>query len=335
MRELRVPDLPADAQERRALLNRDFSSLLVVDARHRDDGWCLEILRPDTLDVFVDPQIAEGLRLFGGVAPEAVGDFVREEQGFQLSLEDSWTAHAFSSWLARAGPRPRAVILHADDHTDFDSPHLAYGTEGLIDLLAGDAVDLAKPSTVAAAVSSGAIGVAGFFAPFLPLFDELEIRHLRRTVPSDSEGWRALLPLTKPDIICRPGVPRPALHLGDKGTGNGAPLRYVATSDPDEWARGLPDLPVLFHFDLDYLSNRFNGDSDWNAVPDRHDPSTKEVARMLRSMFDALEQNTDAAQVEAAAVAVSPGFFPAEHWQPTLGSIRRRLPSLTSHRQSG
>jgi len=328
-----VKALPAEARERENLLCEYFSSLLVAEAEQANGGgWVVSVTRPETLDVFVDPELERGLDWLGGIRPDEVGLRVWGDHGFQLSLEDSWTAYSWSRWLRDQRPSgtTRAVILHVDDHYDFESPHLAIGAADFRDLITGQPVVLAAPNTVESAIRSGAIGVAGFFAPFLRSFDELEIRHLRRAIPSKVAGWHALIPTELPDSLLSPEAHRPAMKLGPSGVGRESALRYFATTDPASWLSGLPDWPALVHMDLDYLNNRFNGDSDWKSAPDRHDPPAESVEQRLIEILDALHASPVTTQIQDFAVALSPGFFPAEFWSGTVDLLHARVPSLIS-----
>jgi hypothetical protein len=322
-----VQTLPGDASKRDELLGAYFSSLVVADSEPaRPTGWQVTVTRPDSLGVFVDPGLKLGLDALGGIPPTEIGLRVWRNPVFQLSLEDSWTAYSWSCWLGGRARQPRqVVILHADDHLDFDSPHLALEPGQLRDLITGDAVDLSAPPTVKSAVVSSGIGVAGFFAPMIRSFDEMEIRHLRHAVPLGGAGWHALRVTDIVDSILRPGARRPAIEIGQPDVGKTHPLRYLSTSEPAAWLSNLPDWPILLHVDLDYLSNRFNGDSDWESAPKRHDPSAVEVAQALGAMLDALDACPGKGQIEDIAIALSPGFFPAEFWTATVETLGSRL----------
>jgi hypothetical protein len=330
MTQVRVAELPAEDEERAKLLNGYFSSLLVADAQPAGDGgWIIDVERPDDLEVFVDPGLADVLGKMGVIQAREIGLHVWNRDGFQLALEDSWTALSWSRWLSmrERDDAPDAVVLHVDDHRDFQSPHLALGPDGFTDLITGEPVLLHRPATVRDAVRSGAIGVAGFFAPFVRRFGSLEVRHLRAGISAEGEGWRPLLARDQIDGVLRPGHPRPAIELGAPGKGEGAALRYMATSDLQRWLRDLPRLPVLLHIDLDYLSNRFNGDSDWQRGP-RHDPPPEVVRETVIGLFDALEASGVAQAIVDVAVALSPGFFPAEYWLQTIAIVEERVSRL-------
>jgi hypothetical protein len=334
MTQVRVPELPAEDEARAELLRSYFSSLLIADAEPADGaGWIIDVRRPEDLEVFVDPGLEEVLGKLGRIPASEIGMQVWERDGFQLALEDSWTALSWSRWLSRrASPEPPdAVVLHVDDHRDFDSPHLAIESSGFTDLITGEPVLLEQPATVHDAVRSGAIGVAGFFAPFLHRFRLLEVRHLRAGVPPHNEGWCPLLMRENVDRVLRPGQERPAIELGAPGEGTHAAHRYMATSDLERWLRDLPPLPMLLHIDLDYLCNRFNGDSDWHSSSG-HDPPPVVVREALTDLFDALEASEAATAIENVAIALSPGFFPAEHWLQAIATVEERAPRLGPER---
>lgn len=335
MNRFRLADLPTDPVKRDELLRSHFSSLLVVASEPTDQGdFEVAISRPELLEAFVDPGLGPVLVSLGVHEPAQIGEAVWQEDGFQLSLEDSWTAVSWSRWLAAQQVRSRqqAVILHVDDHYDFEAPHIALEETQFRDLFTARTVSLLDPPSVAAAVSSGAIGVAGFFSPFLRCFDEIEIRHLRTRVPAGVSGWHELTTTVTNDPLFN--VPRPGLRLGPDVGARGVPLRYLGTSVVDDWLEGLPDWPVLLHVDLDYLSNRYNGDSDWHLAQPEHDPLEAVVHARLDEVLDGLEGAGDALRVENISIALSPGFFPAEWWSGVLSTLRERVPQLIRQSKS-
>jgi hypothetical protein len=83
----------------------------------------------------------------------------------------------------------------------------------------------------------------------------------------------------------------------------------------------LPDAPALLHIDLDFFNNRYNGDSNWRTRPNRHDPPLADILASVDGVFTALAASGVAERVVDMSVAISPRFFPAEFWEPTVKAI--------------
>lgn len=316
--------LPADPAERSRRLQAYFGDLIPT-ATATGEGWSIELRRSQLADFYVDPVLEQGLAWWGPGG--SVGDIhrlVRREREFQLSLDDSWTLYDWSLWLAerrRRGEAPEGVtILHVDDHTDFMTPRVARDGTSWSDLITGHPCDLLAPETVQASILSGAVGIGSFMAPLLHHVPRCEFRHLSQSVNRRTpDPVRCIALPIEEDTLLRPGALRPGVSLEpwDADQRGGAFHRYVVTHRPDEWVEALPEWPILLHIDMDYFNNRFDRDSDWHLSADlRHDPCLASMSGTLDALFLALNRAGVTRRIESAAVALSPGFFPAEFWQP-------------------
>ncbi|HET9895052.1 MAG TPA: GNAT family N-acetyltransferase [Streptosporangiaceae bacterium] len=232
------------------------------------------------------------------------------------------------------------VVLHADDHQDLMPPRLVARGGALVDLITGRPFDLYRPATVDSAVRSGGISMGSFIVPVLTASRPVHIRHLRMPSGRAQGNQRYRLLLTHdPDTLLAPNEPRPAAELSHLDT----PLRadqtlvgsYMLTESPGNWIKDLPhDAVLLLHVDCDYFNNRYDGDSDWRNHPVLHDPPKEIVRRVVGQLCDAIREV--GSPFDHAAIALSPGFFPAEYWQSTVESlletitIRRNQPSEKS-----
>ena len=176
--------LPEDETERDRVLQEYVAERGPHAARRPDGEWDVEIRTPPRLDYYIDPDIRAGLDWWNGFAQVTrVRDipFAKTSvRGVQVSMSDAWTALSWSRWLARAKDNRRPVILHVDDHSDLMSPRLRQEPNGVYrDLFTGKAVDLRKPASVTAAITSGGIGMGSFLTPFVHQIHPLQIRHLR------------------------------------------------------------------------------------------------------------------------------------------------------------
>jgi hypothetical protein len=331
--------LPEDPEERFLFLSSCFERQ-VVEATPHDRGWLLELRWPGSASSYVDPRLEEGLRWFSDhllVSDIHLG--VRLEEGFQLSLDDGWTLLSWCSWLhERTAPTVPGTlsVLHLDSHADLMSPRLSRAGGGWTDLMTGGPVDLRDPLSIVAAIRSGAIGIGSFIVPFVHEAPGLSLFHLcARGRMQDEPGVYALEPVLEEDDRLFPGSRRPRVELrrlpGDSRGGregrDGRGLYHLSESLDDLLER-IPSGPVLLHVDMDYFNDRFDGRPDWRTNDGRHDPAPDEVLASVDRFFDALAASPVGARIEDVAVALSPGFFPAEHWEAAIGRVRRGVARL-------
>ena len=331
--------LPTEMQGRADLLDRYFCELL-ASAQETANGWSISLMRPCGADYYIDPELSTGLRWWSashrltGIT-DIPFSFSRR-RGFQISLQDAWTLLAWSEWLQTGSGTvpPVLTLLHVDDHDDFMPPRLLAAHGGWHDAITGETFDLHQPVRVMSAIRSGAVGIGSFMAPLLHYCPEVHVRHLCATeYASQRKGPHQVHPVFAQDAVLAPGTPRPALEVHPdyaltlEGT-RGHP--YLVTDDLKLWLHDLPAGPVLLHIDMDYFNNRFNGDSDWRSVEARHDPALTEILERVDQLFNALDESKVSGRIVDCAVALSPGFFPAEFWEPAVERLETNVRHLTA-----
>ena len=330
--------LPANERDRRERLN-DYFCELGVSAAQVTDGWTLSFSWPSSPEYYVDPRLTEGLswwsETFGEVDVKSIPGALYRESGLQLSLNDSWTIYSWSWWLSRFGSLealpPAVTLLHLDDHDDFMKPRIFFQGQGWRDGISGLALDLWQPKTVEASIRSGAIGIGSFMAPFLHCLPEVYIRHLCATeYSSQRKGPYQVQTVSVADDLLDPGALRPALKLQPEHSPGDNANRikihpYTVTDDTSRWLSGLPDGPILLHIDMDYFNNRFNGDSDRVLGEAKYDPPLSSVLSRIDAVFESLDTEGILKRLVDVAIALSPGFFPAELWAPSIGRIREHI----------
>ena len=321
--------LPEDPYARHSALRDYFcdkDAVAVLKERH----WEIDLHWPGSTDRHVDPRLREGLRWWGGgVEPETMRLARRRDGGVARALFDSWTLHAWSEWAfrARSGPDVAPVILHVDDHQDTMSPRIFLRPDGWFDPLADQNISFDHPESVAAAIESGAIGMGSFMTLMLHRYPDAEVRQLCQ--PPKVTGTRdwSFHATSERDTLLSPGAERPALDLV-ADVGAPGPGRFRQTADLDEWLERLPKAPVLLHVDLDYFNNRYDGDGDWADRVAKLDPTLDEVLARVNALADALTRARVGSWLEDVTIAFSPGFFPAELWQPASDLLLRRVEGL-------
>jgi hypothetical protein len=332
--------LPEAEYERNQILKTYFCEL-VASATAVGEKWSIELSRPHKADFYIDLDLEEGLRWwssnFGATDVAGIPFALSRPQGWQISLNDSWTIYSWSRWLTESVPThalPASLtVLHLDDHDDLMAPRVLADGENFRDLITGSQIDLWRPETVEAAVRSGAIGIGSFMAPFFHQFKSVHVRHLCSTEYSKSrQGAHFVRPLIILDDLIAPGSRRLGLELrrleSEADAVHQQTHPYLVTDDLSSWLEGLPEGPVLIHIDMDYFNNRFNGDSDWVDYGPKYDPPLSDVLARIDAVFASLENSKVTERVVDLAVGLSPGFFPAELWAPSIERIQSLVESL-------
>ncbi|HEX3651877.1 MAG TPA: hypothetical protein VHU18_03540 [Rhizomicrobium sp.] len=284
---------------------------------------------PSDANRHVDPNLGIGLKWWGGGIENGSMASASHRNGRMLTcLYDTLTLRSWCEWLAARDSDSRApLVLHVDDHRDLGSPRLFIDEGGLCDAITGDRVSMTEPDTVAAAISSGAIGMGSFLTPFLYALPGAEIRHLCQPPKATKTSDFVVEHITRPDTLIDPTKQRPAVLLRPETEASG-PGTYRVTPDLRSWLGGVPEGPTLLHIDMDYFNNRYDGDSGWHDQPEKLDPNFEDIAEKIKALGDALRTHGIMDRIEDAVVAYSPGFFPAEYWKNTDLLLREHLSEL-------
>jgi len=333
--------LPEDAEARHHRL-RDYFGNRVITCSLCADGWRLTLGWQGDPARLKDPEILNGLNWWSPDLTVADVPFaVRRDGGLQLALNDCWSLYAWSQWLAgRAEQHARPselVLLHVDDHDDLMSPLIVDRDGQWADAITARRFSLLDPPTVASAIRSGAVGVGGFITPLLYHVPRVHVRHLCVTGYSTKRrGLYTIETSGAVDDLLAPGMSRQAIRLTPAPSGSmPAGHSYQVASSPVEWVAGLPDVPVLLHIDLDFFNNRYNGDSDWRSRLCRHDPPLSQMLDSVDRLFVSLGSEEEVVgRIVDITVAISPGFFPTEYWEPVTTAISGHVKRMFGSRLS-
>lgn len=337
--------LPEESESRINLL-KDYFCELIAKADPTIDGWHLTFNRPSTQDYYIDPFLGDGLRwwseTFGDVEIKDIPFVFQNMPGFQLSFQDSWTIYSWSQYLAGLSESRHLsqmfTVLHLDDHDDFMTPRLFFGDNGhFIDGITKKGVDLQDPETVKSAVESGAIGIGSFLSPLLQFLPRVQVRHLCSTeYLLQRPGKHSISIEMVKDTLLDPDLLRPAIKYFEiNGKHMNLNRTYSVTDDLDIWLENLPAGPIFVHFDMDYFNNRYNGDSDWIYNGPKYDPSKEKVLERIDAVFEAFDRFNLADRIVNIAVALSPGFFPADLWPSSIERITRHCSELLKGHEKG
>lgn len=330
-----IENLPEDENQRYQQLHDYF-----CDQRgysYQENGkWIIEPYWPSEKKYFVDPLIEKGFSWWDPTITLGQGhQQLRDMQGYQLSLNDSWTLYSWSNWLVNRtqtkGFPQEVIILHVDFHSDLMSPRLSYSNNRYNDLLTGETFDIKEPESVRKSILSGAIGVGSFMVPFLHELPKVHLRHLceghltkrNANINGLKKEWEkdTLLALEKirPKVIYQQ-VSRESL--------NNDIISYKITDNCEDWLQNLPRAPIILHIDMDYFNCRYDGDSDWQEYPPRHDPNPLIMNEKMENIFNTISMKGLSAYLEDISVSLSPGFYPAEFWCDGIQKISELVLAL-------
>ncbi len=240
------------------------------------------------------------------------------------ALFDTWTLLSWSEWLHRVERKVAedVVVLHVDDHRDLGPPRLIVRNDSLIDAITDAAVNVRDSASIRPAIESGAIGMGSFMTPFVHEFPNLQVRHLCQPPKVVEDARYAVGIVYDKDVLLRPGEDRLAIKM-TRAALSDASANYLVTDDAKRWGSGIEGRPVLVHIDMDYFNNRYDGDSDWRHRTPALDPDLPTMQRKVDELVDALAESK--ARIEDVVIAYSPGFFPAEYWEPLDQRLRDGL----------
>lgn len=292
------------------------------------DGWHLILEWSNDDARYVDPRLREGLDwwkpnfLYSGMA------VAKRRKGRILhTLYDTWTLLSWSEWLVtqKASYSSSVVILHIDDHRDIGSPTIFIKNKIWLDPITNKYVDLKSPNSVSSAICSGAIGIGSFITPFLHKLPKAEVRHLCQPPKAIKTLDFIISRVVEADTLLDLAAKRPAIKLIPASDFMGLGGYYRLTPNIGDWLDGIGNRPVLLHIDMDYFSNRYDGDSDWSEKPAHLNSSLDAVFSKIDELTDALYRANIAKQIEDIVIAYSPGFFPAEFWAAASDRLTTKL----------
>jgi len=294
------------------------------------DKTYVEIKWPDSEQFYIDPSLRDGLNWWQeNLHVSKLPLQFRYRSGYQIFLNDNWTLYSWSKWAQAnfsKGKQKKITILHVDDHRDCMSPLLFKDGNNFFQnpLNKESKVDFFSPESVKLAIESGAIAVGSFMPLFFHSFESIEFRHLLpgHRKPDAYKSGKMKTTFEKDDLLSK-GAMRPALMF--EAMDSGTDHNYFSTDSLEEFLAEISeDSSVLFHVDMDYFNNRFDGDSDW-TLQQTHNPDRFSTMESITSVFSAVFSTIPKHQLEDVTIALSPGFFPAEFWQESIQLIDELL----------
>lgn len=288
-------------------------------------GWTFELHWTSDPDTFVDPAVADAAAQLHGLELSELGAYheVVEWGGRDVvfSMIHGWALLAPSLAIQRRGGRPLAWVVHVDDHTDLMAPMVEPTPRlGLLrDTVFGVAIDVADPTSVVAAVERGTVSKGNFLTAYLLAYPGSQVVHVGLDVTEasfalESQGETVVLGGTRFTRTALPLLRAPGAAGSVFRKSRLLPRELPVTGDGGVW----------LDIDLDYFWNRYDGDSDRRlrtAQPNERD----EVRRRVQQFLNDLSEVQWLTEIEAVSLAVSPGFFPADHWAEALPVLREGL----------
>ena len=268
-----------------------------------------------------DHQIPEIAKRLFDISHDQVASFYRvsRESGrtYALSLVDSWAPMALA-WHLWCDGEAITSAVHLDDHSDLMPCPIEGGETGKAQTYALTQVLAAKPSTWKDSILRGAFHKGSFLTAVMCTLPIAEIHWVK---PSDRSQETARIKL-ETTTITLPRLGEVVVTTPKKSAG-GATLLQRSHKVPTR----LPEGGVWLHIDLDGFCNRYDGDSDRRSLVGT--PEEKAIALERAEVFVRQVEESDwFSKLRAVSVGLSPGFCPAELWEPLLEQLGRRFPIL-------
>ncbi|HEX2095151.1 MAG TPA: hypothetical protein VHG28_22315 [Longimicrobiaceae bacterium] len=289
------------------------------------DGWTFELCWTSDPQTFVDPGVADtAARVYGLRLPNLGGYREVTRWGVRdvvFSMVHAWALVAPALAVQRRGGKPLAWVIHLDDHTDLMAPAVEPGGRlGLLrDRIFGIDIDVADPASITAAVERGTVSKGNFLTAYLLAYPGCQVVHVGERL---AERSFALQPRKEAVDLGGVRFPRTALPLTRDPEPGTPAFRQTRTLPPELPSQG--EGGVWLDIDLDYFCNRYDGDSDLRERTAAPGETGAVMARVWRFLAE-LGHVRWLGQVEAVSVAVSPGFFPADHWAEVVPALREGL----------
>jgi hypothetical protein len=327
-----IPNLPFSPEKNQAILQAYFPEHLCEIVK-QDTTTTKFLLKKDYKWYSSLEDMTKALQWWGGNSFQAdkINTSFFMVQNAIITMLDSWSIYAWSSWLCGlANPPKECVLIHLDDHDDLMSPHIGISDSEWYDLITKNILNFDDPGSVFSSVLSGSIGIGSILTMMCFYFEKIHILHCQQSAHYQyTLGSFKLIRDCKHDAILDPHAYRAMIDISeeqDKGY-NGS--IYMVTNNFIDLLSPCPkNLPILLHIDMDFFNNRYNGDTDWEKNRNRNDPSMLKQLKQISEFFRLLEHYKLVEFVQHTAIAISPGFYPCEFWRT---SIRHLLNEAVNH----
>lgn len=312
--------LPHNSVQRRQLLDEYFPHGLIPYDHATENGWMVSSFVPKNLDFHVDPLLGKTLENWPEVVPvDRIGYYQRFYQNSMVSFFDSWSLYYWSlliNWLSSKNELPdKVTILHIDDHKDLESPLISLTDGGYECIFTNERVQFEDPASIKQAIIQKSIGIGSFLTPLLHSVSSVDILHLKYSHQGKPKEYALDCTFTQDQLLAI-GRSRPDVIFQESNTSH----HYKIARDPIDLIHKDSRHPlVLFHIDCDAFSNRFNCDSSWHTKKSSIDMHLNQMMTKINELFSLVAES--GAQRVFLNVALSPGFFPSEYWEPVLKHI--------------
>jgi hypothetical protein len=293
-----------------------------------DDEWRFGLRWKSYPPTFVDPSVHEAAAALFEMSSLELGAYHEVHRwggrDVVISMVHAWALLAPAFAMQRRVREPLRWVVHVDDHTDLMAPMVRPSAKRgfLGDGVFGGEINLADPESVVAAVRRGIVNKGNFLSAYLLAHSECRTVHLGANL---SEIEFPLVPDEEVFVLGGTDFSRTGFLLVPREISTSGRFRQTPMF-PHQLPMSTND-GLWLDVDLDYFCNRYNGDSDrrsWVARPNEH----AEVMKGVDGFLTDLSAAAWVSQIEAVSIAVSPGFFPSDHWGGVIPAIREGIQGI-------
>jgi hypothetical protein len=278
-----------------------------------ETSWMFELGKPTVLDWYVDKELPDNIGRVLDLKLEDLPGFYEysaiEDVETVISMFHSYALVAGSHFMKKYPEKHITSIIHIDDHTDM-MPALTKEGEG--------EVNLSQPDEILEKINYGTIGMGNFLTNFILHSKPGQIYHVKNDGQSSEvasfDKWELAVSCHNVNLgghTFKKTEVYPNMKVGEE---NASCWTYqLCNKFPATLPLGSSE-SVWLDIDLDFFSNRYNKDSDWEKLSS-YNPSLREVKQSLIQMKKDIMNASWIQQLAVLTVSYSPGFFPSEYFE--------------------
>lgn len=275
--------------------------------------WYFKLDNPSTLDWYIDSKLPTYLLDVLKLKLEDIPSYYLQKKINKTEIVISmFHSHALLGVSNFHKNNPGSLItsiIHIDDHTDLMPALSNANVANSLSIL-----DVNEPMSVINSINKGTVGMGNFLNTYILNTPPGKIYHVKKQYKDNDFYYKES---TINSVRQKENIGE-SIYFKDSVVLN--PKRENTSKWKYELLKEVPKLlplgqyeKVWLDIDLDYFSNRYNKDSDWNLM-NYYNPSYEEVVHSLDEMLNHLKNAPWFKNIVVLTIAYSPGFFPSEYF---------------------